>query len=137
MANIIGNATFGDVVSFEVIPSSIIGTNYKHVKLIGVIDASTADKLGLNPYTTHARIYPTLNQREVKNDANSYLYAYIEFSNGAFQAVGLPWIKANTVLVHTSTKLTLQIENVSAPEQQHIHDAIAALGFTILSSELS
>ncbi len=136
MSKIIGNATFGDVISFEVIPSNIIGTNYKHVKLIGIIDAQTAEKLGLNPFTTHVRVYPTLDKGKVKDDANSYSFAYIQLSNGVYQAVGVPWINQNTVVVHTSTSLYLTIENVSVTEQKHIQDAISALGFTIKLSEL-
>lgn len=119
----------GEIVSFTVYPSTIIGTKYKDVKVLSILDYTTA-KAFADVDALHRNVYPTL-PNTVPNNPSQYYYARLEFVNGTTDIVGLPWIEAGSVVVKSAQSLQLSFKNISPVDQNRLIQVIQANGFTI------
>lgn len=137
MANLIGNAKYGDIVTFTVFPAEIIGNDFQHVKVIGVINAQVAESLGLNAYTLHQQVYPILPRGSAPNDADSYNFLLVEMQNGSKMAIGVPWIDLNTLQIHVSSTATLVLNDITPEKIQIVREALSANGISIASLSIN
>ena len=116
----------GDVVTFDVF--AILGTKYKSVKVLSILDYSTA-KLFVDVEALHRNVYPTLPINIVPDDPKQYYYAKLELNNGNIDVIGLPWIKSETVLVHSTQTMTLTFVNITPSDQSRLIQIVQANGF--------
>jgi hypothetical protein len=116
--------------SFEVYPVSVLGTAFKNVKILAIIDQETAEASGLDTKAMHALVYPSLPS-STPNDPNKYNYIKIKTPSGQTQLIGLAWIVANTVQVVNLGKFTIEVDNESSGSQSKLLDALAANGFKV------
>lgn len=126
------NFQIDGIYSFEVYPTAIIGTNFKNVKVEGVINQSMAEALGFDTKALHAAVYPSLPSSTV-NDPSKYNYLKIKTPSGQTQILGLPWINMNTVQQINLGKFIIEIDNESSSSQQKILTTLAANGYKVTS----
>lgn len=137
MSKLIGDAKYGDLVTFTVYPAQIIGNDFQYVKVIGIVNAQVAESLGLNVYTLHQQVYPILPRGSVPNNADEYDFLLIEMQNGTKMAIGKPWIDINTLQIHVQNKATLILTNISAEKLQIVREALSANDVQIVSLEIT
>lgn len=100
--------SYGKIVSFEVYPSAILGDNYRTVKLLSIVDFSTA-RMYSDVANLAISVYPTLPVGTPK-DYKRYNYLKVEFSNGEIGCVAIHWINLDTVQFHTDIVATVKIK---------------------------
>lgn len=123
-------------VSFDVYPVAILGVGYSNVKILGLVDASTARALNFDPDAMHVNVYPTL-PAGVPNNASEYMYIRIQLENGATTIVGLPWIKEETIQLIAFTTGTFIIPQIGPEDLPKIVKLLAAGGYNVSETRLT
>lgn len=136
MANLIGEAKYGDSISFSVYPAEIIGNDFQYVKLIGMVNASIAESIGLNAYTLHQQVFPLLPRGTAPNSADEYNFIIVEMQNGTKMAIGVPWINLNTLQIHRQSISTVVLADMTTEKVQIVREALAANGIEVVSISL-
>lgn len=136
MTTLIGNAKYGDIISFSVYPAAILGNNFQQVKLVGLVNAQIAETMGLNAYARHQQVYATLPKGSAPNDADQYNFIIVEMQNGQKQAIGVPWINIDTIQIFTENKVRLVLSNVPPEMFETLRAAMSANDFRIESLEV-
>lgn len=113
--------------SFEVYPVAQLGTAFKNVKVLSILDPETAEASGMDIRAMHAMVYPSLPP-STPNDPTKYNYVKIKTPSGQTQILGMAWIVANTVETVNLGKFTVELDNLASSEQQSIINALAANG---------
>lgn len=113
-------------ISFEVYPSNILGSNFKDVKLEGVLNARLAASL-VDIYSLHANIYPQLPEGSVPDDPTAYSYIEVQHRSGETTVIGTPWIREDTLSLTGSRRYVLTFENITEQDFNHIRLALAAI----------
>jgi len=124
----------GLTYSFTVYPSYILGTDFKNVVVLGVVNYEIASKYA-DIYALHAQVYPTLPE-DTPNNPESYDYLLIKTTTGNKTVVGLPWIKEETIAVVDSKTIQVLISQVSANDITAIRNALVQNGFMNLKIDL-
>ena len=137
MANLLGEAKYGETISFSVYPAEIIGNDFQFVKLVGTVNAAIAESLGLNAYTLHQQVFPLLPQGSAPNDADSYNFVIVEMQNGTKMAIGIPWINLGTLQVHRQSTATLVLGDMTTEKLQVVREALVANNIDIVSVTLN
>lgn len=119
---------FNSTVSFEVYPFQILGDGFNNAKVLAIVDAETA-QYWIDPVSMHAAVFPTLPQGTV-NKHDGYMYVKLRLSNGQTTAIGLPWIRSESLRIINTRKLQLTIDNVTAEDEPRVLRALSANGFT-------
>lgn len=126
--------TLFSTVSFDLYPASLVAPSFKFAKVLGVMDADTA-KVFVDTIAGHANVYPTLPVG-TPNGHNQYPWVKLKLASGQVTAIGLPWIKEETYVTHTTTTIRLTIENVEPTDQNLILQCLAANGFSAVNVEV-
>jgi len=122
-------------VSFDLYPSQILGSGYTRAKVLAWMDADTAKYFGIDPIALHANVYPLL-PAGTPNRFDGYPYVKLRLENGTVTAVGVPWIRDETLVVLTQTRARLTLENIT-PEQLAIAlQALSANGISAVDVEM-
>ena len=124
----------GQRFSFEVYPSAILGS-FRDVVLDGRLSADGARAFGLDVDALHANVYRTLPPT-VPNDPNAYEYLRIRHTNGAYQILGVPFIRPESIQVSTHGVLHLRFDDISQVDQSRILNALSASGYTPTMNQL-
>ena len=111
-----GLDSYGKIVSFEVYPVSILGDNYKTVKILSIVDYDTA-RMYTDVNNLSVSVYPSLPQGTPK-DLKKYMYLKLEHLNGSITCVAIPWVNQDTVKFHTDVliNVTIKLNHVSDVE---------------------
>ena len=125
----------GKKYTFEIHGGNIIASRYENVTVLGVYDGLTAERLGYEVATKHANIYPLIKSEDltVSEDFLSQHYIQIQHPNGNNEAIGLSWIKPNTVNRKSNTRITVKLENVSPDGEAALKDVLVSNGYIISS----
>lgn len=100
--------SYGKIVSFDVYAISILGNNYRTVKILSIIDYDTA-RLISDPANTAVSVYPSLPKGTPK-DYKKYKYVKIEHANKMISCIALEWINLQTIIFHTDIVATVKIK---------------------------
>lgn len=120
----------GETVSFQTHAPSVLGNNFKNIKVEAVILGSQARLFGVDVVQKHSNVraflpegYPT----------NPLAYEFLVGTNdqGVQIVVGLPWIKESTIESLIKSDVRLRIKNAGAGHIPLIRSALAANGFSI------
>ena len=130
----VNDITLFSTVSFDLYPAALVAPSYKYAKVLGVMDADTA-RLFVDTVASHANVYPTLPEG-TPNNHNQYPWVKLKLASNVITAVGLPWIKEETYVTHTTTTIRLTIENVEPANQNLIIECLAANGFSAVNVEV-
>ncbi len=120
---------FGAVVSFEVYPAQMLGDAFTNAKVMAIVDADTA-KYWIDPKAQHQNVYATLPAGSVPDKFDSYLYVKLKLASGMITAVGLPWIRKESLKLLVARKILITVENVSPEDDSKILKALSANGFS-------
>jgi len=124
------------VISFEVYPSAILGTNFNDVRVEAILDAETTRLLGYDPWSMHANVYPTLPDG-TPNDPNDYMFVRVRQGSGETTIVGMPWIRESTVTLSSNSVVSLKVVDVGPEDVTKIVNALSANGYTATDVTLS
>ena len=125
------NFNLKGVYSFNVYPVAILGTAFKNVTVMGIIDQETANAAGFDTVAEHAAVYATL-PTGTPNDPSAYNYLKVRLPSGTTKILGLPWIIESSIQVVNLGTFTVKIANESANDQQAVIDALTANGFSVV-----
>lgn len=127
--DILSNLRIGDEVSFELRVSSVLGQNYDHVKVVGIVPANACHYFGSDVYAIHEQVFKLLPDGSVKNDPESYQYILVEDLNGQKRVIGLPWINESTIKVHLRKVAVFTVPDIKQEDVVKIRDVIARYGY--------
>lgn len=97
----------GKTVTFQVYPSGIISDDFTNVTVVGIVTHEAATAY-IRPAILHTSVYPSL-PTGTPNDYRLYEYALIRKPDGVMTAVGLPWIKMETVVIADTIDIVVTI----------------------------
>lgn len=119
----------GQRVSFEVYPTSVLGSRYRDVVLDGTISPHTAIMMGYDIAALHANVYSSLPPG-TPNDPYMYNYVAIRHPNGTREIVGEPCIRSETLEALTAGRVTLVFENKTQADIDRMLMALSANGYS-------
>jgi len=129
MALIEDYLVFGNVISFDVYPATIIGSRFVDVKVLALLDKETAN-LWIDAEAMHANVYPTL-PAGVPDDPSQYQYVKFKHTNGTVSILGIPWINPDSITLSQRGTLTITVNDVGTVDKDRIIRALAANGYRI------
>ncbi len=124
----IRDVNLNQVFSFEVYPTNVIGNNFRNVRLEGIFNAKGAMAFGMDVEAMHAAIYPAL-PAGVPNNPFDYDYIRIQFPNGEYTMIGIPWIRQETIQISTAGQVVLVFENKTDVDIERMVNALSANGY--------
>lgn len=126
---------FNASVSFSVYATPVLGDGYNNVKVLAIMDAETAKLCNIDPISLHAQIYPSLPSGTV-NRYDGYLYVKLGLNNGQTTAIGLPWIREDTLVILNTRKLQFTLDGITAEDEPKVLRALSANGYTAVDVRL-
>ena len=127
--------SIGDTISFQIYPSTIIGTTFTYCSIIAILDYATAQKF-IDVDTLHANVYPTLPDG-VPNNPSQYSYLKISLVSGQDAIVGVPWVNEGSTVKHEALRIKFIVENVTNEDLSKINILLSANGYNAVDWELS
>jgi hypothetical protein len=124
----------GGVYSFSVYPVAVLGTDFKNALVMSILDAESAQAMGLDILAQHALIYPSLPSTTV-NNPQKYRYLKIKLPSGLTQIIAMEWINPTTLQSVNLGRYTIVIDNEASTSQQKILSALAANNFKVSSCD--
>ncbi len=129
---IIDSSFIGSKITFDLWPSSIIGTTFKSAEVKAILDFDTVSTFK-DVRALHSQVYSTLpNGTEVNPEKLTYVKFIL--SNGKPEYVADCWIKANTVQTETTRDFQIILDSVSPADRERYKQILVASGATIKSS---
>ncbi|MBE0438159.1 MAG: hypothetical protein IBX57_00130 [Gammaproteobacteria bacterium] len=125
---------YGNIISFDTYPASIIGARFEDVKVMALLDKETA-KQYIDPDTLHVNVYPLLPAGS-PDDPDAYQYVKLKHPNGNITVIGTPWIIPDTLSIVNKGNLTILIEDVTVTDREVILRAIKDNGYQVKRTEL-
>lgn len=129
------NLNIGSRYTFETYGNAILERNINNVKVVGIMDGMTAQRLGYDVATYHQQIFPHLPQAGVTKNFLDQNYIEVEYDNGNRQAFGEYWINASTIRIETQTTLIVTLIEVNAEQQSALPEVLAANGYNVAKIE--
>lgn len=121
------NFQIGLTYSFEVYPSAILGTDFKNVKVLAILDKDSANQI-ISTQSMHVNVYPYL-PAGTPNSPAGYNYIKILTQSGATTCIGIPWIKESTISVVEFKRATAVIDGVTLEDGPKIAAALLKNGY--------
>lgn len=100
--------SYGKIVSFEVYPAGILGSNFKAVKVLSIVDYDTA-RLYMDVNNLAISVYPLLPVGTPK-DFKKYHYLKIQHANDVVECIALAWINNDTIIEHSDVVVNIKIK---------------------------
>lgn len=115
-------------VSFSVYPTAVLPSSYKNVKVLGIIDDTTARALGHSVEEKHVNVYPSL-PAGTPDDPTAYMYVRIQHASGELETLGLPWIRESTIVSMNFDVIYAKISQVQPSDYENILALLGANGY--------
>lgn len=121
------NFTINKHYSFNTYAPSVLGASYDNVKLVGILDYSSAIKIK-NVEQLHRQVYPYLIPG-TPSDSSSYVYYH--FKKGDLDIVlASYWILDSSVVEVTSININVTVFDAKITDVDIIRSQLNLLGFT-------
>lgn len=104
----------GALVNLRLYPENILGSGYKLVTILGILDHVDAVRY-IDAAVLHASVYPTLPEGTA-DDYTSYSYLKLKTQSGDTTVVGMPWV--NTIENVSKSKVQFTIDDMDADKVQ-------------------
>lgn len=124
------------VYSFDVYPSSILGTSFQNVTILSIMDYETALSMGVDVAATHVNVYPFL-PNGTPDDPAATDYVRIQTASGAKTILGMSWINLSTIESITARIATVVIDGVTGADITNISNALVQNGFNNFTINLN
>lgn len=132
------NYQLGSMYSFSTFDPTYLGNDYTNVKLLAIMDADTANRNGLDIYSSHAIVYPSIpDPVKPPNDPTQYNYIQIATQAGDRVILGMAWIDETTITSAVTTSATAVIGNVTVTDLPKIKQILAMGGYNNLALTLN
>lgn len=118
----------GKFVTFQLYPAAIITDNFTNVKIVGTTTFEGAQAY-ISPQRLHSMVFPTLPSG-TPNDHRLYRYALVMRHDSTITAVGMPWIKEGSVVVHGAMELNVTIRGKTAADVALLRQVLMENNFT-------
>jgi hypothetical protein len=115
------------VYSFDVYPSTILGSEYQNCTVMSYMDYETALQQADIP-AIHTQVYPYLPSG-TPDDPSQYDYIKIKMSDGSTVILGIAWINLSSVTEIDSVKFNVVIEGVASSDVTKLRNALSQNGF--------
>ena len=129
LANLIG-AT----INLETYAPEILGTGYKRVKILSILDhqdATRYSKVG----TLHSTVLANL-PRGTTADYTKLSYLKVKLNNGEVRALAIAWIRPESILsVDEYRRVRIVLDKVSVEEEDNLRRLLIGNSYTILQME--
>jgi hypothetical protein len=135
MAQILDKMNINDVATFDVYPSALLGTQFRQCTVLAIWDFETTRAMGFDPAAMHVKVFDTL-PAGTPNDPTKYTWLKIKLISGETTAIGVPWIKADTIQVVTTSTITVVYTNVSPDDVAKIRIMNANNGYNTFSIDI-
>lgn len=122
-------------MSFNTHATAILGTNFKRVRVLGILDHESAMNY-INVPIMAVNIYPSLPAGTTKNYQN-YQYLKLRHPNGDTSCIAIEWIDKSTYVVHEGVDIEFRVENANVADVDRIREILAFNGFDAVSFTLS
>lgn len=117
----------GKRVSFQIHPSLVIPNNFVGVTVVSIGHAAAFPEF--NPASIHANVFSAVPN--IPENYTDYNYAKVQFANGSFALVGLPWIVAGSVIQDGSQHLMVRINNRTASDVINLRRLLRSAGYDV------
>lgn len=118
----------GKFVTFQLYPAAIITDDFTNVKIVGTTTFEGA-QAHISPQRLHALVFPTL-PAGTPNDYRLYRYVLVMRHDNTLTAVGMPWIKEGSVVVHGAMELQVTIRGKTAADVNLLRKVLMENNFT-------
>ena len=125
----------GKVVSFQLYPSAIVTDDFTNCKIIAVGSHESASGF-ISPARLHSTIYATLPEG-TPNDYRAYEYVLIKKQDNTITAVGIPWVKDNSVVIVGSIELHATIRNKTIEDIELLRKVLMENNFSDIDITIS
>lgn len=133
--SIITSESIGKTVSFNTHATSVLGTNFNRVKVLGILDHETA-MLYINVPIVSVNVYPSL-PAGVSKDYQNYQFLKIKHTNGDNGCIAIEWIDNSTFVVHEGVNIEFRVEDANASDADRIREILSFNGFNAVNFNLS
>jgi hypothetical protein len=120
--------TVGFHYDFSVYANSTLGTSYKNVRLVSILDYQTALRFSNVPLQ-HRHIFPYLPQG-TPSDATKYTYYLFRTATGQEVVLADVWIMDQTIVQTTGVNQTLVLRNITTGQLAIVRDQLRLLGIS-------
>lgn len=124
----------GKKYSFDVWPTAILGTGFKNVSILALLDYETAISFS-DIEATHVNVFPHL-PAGTPNRPGDFQYLLIRVDNGDKVIIGIPWINGESVIEVASLKINVVIEDVDANDLEGVRACLSQNGYDKISLKL-
>lgn len=122
----------GKKLSFQVIPSMILANNFVGVTVVSIGHAAAFPEF--NPASMHANVFSAIPG--LPESYLDYNYVKVQFSNGSFALVGLPWIVPGSVVIEGSQILVVQIANRTMSDVPLLRRILKSAGYDVIQTSV-
>lgn len=128
----------GATYSFNTYAPGVLGNQYQNVKMLGVLSADLASRLGCDIQSLQQKVYPQVPaQNNMPTDPTQYNYIQIQLQNGSRTILGMPWIDESSIVAVTGQTITAIVGGVTADDMPIIRNLLAMNGYSQVSMSIS
>lgn len=133
MSLILNKFNIGDVISFQTY-SSLAGGPFDRVKVTDLISATMAKYLNFDAQAIHGQVIADENvpRGQIPQDFASYQYLAFAPAGDPSQkfVVGIPWIRADSIVVESTRNAVGYFPNLSDAKLTELRLAISSVGIS-------
>lgn len=128
----------GKLYTFATYAPSQLGNDYQNAKCLGVLSADLAVAVGVDIYSKHALIYPTIPKtNNVPDDPTQYNYVAFLTQSGNRVVLGAPWIDETSISVVGGMIITAVIDSVTPDDVPIIKQILALNNYKSVSVKIT
>ncbi|WP_144106665.1 phage DNA polymerase-associated SH3 family protein [Paraburkholderia sp. BCC1886] len=129
------NYQIGQVLSFSLYPTAVLGNSLDNVTVLGTLDQDSANAI-IDTVGMYLKVAPYLPS-PVPTGADQYNYIKVKTSQGVITALGMPWINESTIVATTNQTITATISGVTASDVTGVQNALISNGYTNISVSIN
>lgn len=119
----------GAIVDFNVVAPEILGEGFTSCTVNAVLDADSANLLGLDVKSMHANLYPLVKANGIPDDPNTYDFVKVTKVGGSTAILWVPWIIESTIALVARNKIQVTVEDVGSNDVAIIKAAMESNGY--------
>ena len=114
--------------SFQVYPSTLLGTVYQDVTVLAILDRESAELI--EPISLkHPLLYPSL-PKGTSDNPDDYTYYKIRHPSGVISVIAEEWIQSDTIESKDYRTCVVRLNNYPASQVALLRQVLAANGIT-------
>jgi hypothetical protein len=122
------------VYSFDLHPSSILGTGFNNVTVQAILDYQSALAFA-DLDALHVNVFPHLPPG-TPNRPQDFDYLWLRTQNGDTTIIGIPWIVEETIELVESLKMNITIEDVGSIDIERVRACLSQNGYNKIAISL-